>query len=124
MRYLLLLLFKMYLPLAFSSGLAAPRHTFAIGLNDFLLDAQPFVIRYGEVHGPRLTSTWATSAPPRLRFGAPLSPRSLKPLDPRSNWDATSLGGEVAVRGGRITVPQYSLTTLVFARPAAMSSRP
>jgi hypothetical protein len=47
----------------------------------------------------------------------------VEPLDPLSCWETTSPGGEVAVRGGSITVPQYSLTTLVFARQAAMSSR-
>jgi beta-galactosidase len=31
-----------------------PAHTFAIGAEDFLLDGQPFVIRCGEVHFPRV----------------------------------------------------------------------
>lgn len=33
---------------------AKPRHTFAIGTNDFLLDGQRFQIRCGEVHAPRV----------------------------------------------------------------------
>ena len=33
---------------------AGPKHTFAIGTNDFLLDGKPFVIRCGEVHAPRV----------------------------------------------------------------------
>lgn len=33
---------------------APARHTFAIGQNDFLLDGQPFVIRCGELHFPRV----------------------------------------------------------------------
>lgn len=31
-----------------------PKHTFAIGENDFLLDGKPFVIRCGEIHFPRV----------------------------------------------------------------------
>jgi beta-galactosidase len=33
---------------------AKPKHTFAIGTNDFLLDGQRFQIRCGEVHAPRV----------------------------------------------------------------------
>lgn len=33
---------------------ADPKHTFAIGTNDFLLDGQRFQIRCGEVHAPRV----------------------------------------------------------------------
>ena len=33
---------------------ATPKHTFAIGTNDFLLDGQRFQIRCGEVHAPRV----------------------------------------------------------------------
>jgi beta-galactosidase len=33
---------------------AAPKHTFAIGTNDFLLDGNKFQIRCGEVHAPRV----------------------------------------------------------------------
>jgi beta-galactosidase len=33
---------------------AAPRHTFAIGTNDFLLDGRRFQIRCGEIHAPRV----------------------------------------------------------------------
>jgi beta-galactosidase len=33
---------------------ASPQHAFAIGTNDFLLDGKPFVIRCGEIHGPRV----------------------------------------------------------------------
>lgn len=39
---------------ATTGATASPRHTFAIGTNDFLLDGQPFVIRCGEIHGPRV----------------------------------------------------------------------
>jgi len=33
---------------------AAERHSFAIGTNSFLLDSQPFQIRCGEIHAPRV----------------------------------------------------------------------
>src|ERR1044072_2950661 len=33
---------------------ADPAHTFSIGLNDFLLDHEPYVIRCGEVHSARV----------------------------------------------------------------------
>jgi beta-galactosidase len=33
---------------------AGPRHTFAIGTNDFLLDGHVFQIRCGEIHAPRV----------------------------------------------------------------------
>ncbi len=33
---------------------AAPKHTFTIGTNDFLLDGQRFQIRCGEIHAPRV----------------------------------------------------------------------
>jgi beta-galactosidase len=36
------------------AALAKPKHTFAIGTNDFLLDGQRFQIRCGEVHAPRV----------------------------------------------------------------------
>lgn len=32
----------------------APKHTFAIGETDFLIDGKPFVIRCGEIHFPRV----------------------------------------------------------------------
>ena len=35
-------------------ALAAERHAFAIGTNSFLLDGQPFQIRCGEIHAPRV----------------------------------------------------------------------
>ncbi len=42
--------------LAISSGLPAaePKHTFAIGQSDFLLDDKPIVIRCGEIHSARV----------------------------------------------------------------------
>jgi beta-galactosidase len=35
-------------------AIAQPKHTFAIGTNDFLLDGQRLQIRCGEVHAPRV----------------------------------------------------------------------
>lgn len=43
---------KWSLPAAKSAS--APKHTFAIGPNDFLLDGKPFLIRCGEIHAPRV----------------------------------------------------------------------
>src|ERR1043165_5709279 len=37
-----------------NSHAAAPKHTFEIGTNDFLLDGNRFQIRCGEVHAPRV----------------------------------------------------------------------
>ena len=37
-----------------SAAEAVPKHTFAIGTNDFLLDGQRFQIRCGEIHAPRV----------------------------------------------------------------------
>jgi len=34
--------------------LAAPRHSFSVGVNTFLLDGKPFQIRCGEIHAPRV----------------------------------------------------------------------
>jgi beta-galactosidase len=39
---------------AMNSHAAAPKHTFEIGTNDFLLDGQRFQIRCGEIHAPRV----------------------------------------------------------------------
>jgi beta-galactosidase len=43
-----------FTPLARGAGPAAPRHTFAIGTNDFLLDGRRFQIRCGELHAARI----------------------------------------------------------------------
>jgi beta-galactosidase len=45
-------------PLARGADPAAPRHTFAIGANDFLLDGQRFQIRCGEIHAARVPSPY------------------------------------------------------------------
>ena len=37
-----------------AADLNVPKHTFAIGTNDFLIDGKPFEIRCGEVHAPRV----------------------------------------------------------------------
>jgi beta-galactosidase len=58
MRYRLVVLFNLSLQFTSSSGLAAPRHIFAIDFNDFLLGAQPFVVRCGEVHDPRIQKAY------------------------------------------------------------------
>ena len=48
-----------------AEGPATSRHTFGIGTNDFLLDGQPFQIRCGEVHAPRVPHEYW---PHRLRM--------------------------------------------------------
>ena len=40
--------------LAFAGTSDAPKHTFSIGDQDFLLDGQRFQIRCGEIHAPRV----------------------------------------------------------------------
>jgi beta-galactosidase len=52
-------LFALFSAVALLAGCAhvqpsAPKHTFAIGTNDFLLDGQRLQIRCGEVHAPRV----------------------------------------------------------------------
>jgi beta-galactosidase len=43
-----------FTPLARCAGPDVPRHTFAIGTNDFLLDGKPLQIRCGEIHAARV----------------------------------------------------------------------
>lgn len=50
-RILLALAVAALLP---AGAFAQPKHTFAIGTNDFLLDGQRLHIRCGEVHAPRV----------------------------------------------------------------------
>lgn len=56
------LLFAVSLGIAGSPALSAaettPKHTFAIGTNDFLLDGQRFQIRCGEVHAARVPAEY------------------------------------------------------------------
>jgi beta-galactosidase len=54
-RFIVLLIAAALLPACVTSQPAAtPKHTFAIGTNDFLLDGQRFQIRCGEIHAPRV----------------------------------------------------------------------
>ena len=50
----LLVLLAAVLPQPATAADAPPKHTFAIGTNDFLLDGQRFQIRCGEIHAPRV----------------------------------------------------------------------
>src|SRR5208282_3816860 len=49
-----LAILTVFTPLARCAEPATPRHTFAIGTNDFLLDGQRFQIRCGEIHAARV----------------------------------------------------------------------